>query len=346
MIVQRLDWIDALKSILIIIVIWGHLIQYYSGETEFWENSIWEIIYSFHMPLFIFISGYFFKNKPNLIESLKTKAIQLLLPGLTCAIILYIKSSHLNNIQLIDIKHIFESACMNLWYLKTLFICLLGGYIFFRFKVVSIITFILFWLFIRSGLYDYIEINLIYTLFTAIGGGNGLFFLLPFFILGYCFHHYNVYIKIKKDIYLISFFIMWYILMQFFNGLDTIYFASPKWFSNNTLFYEEIIRTIYRDSVALFAILFLFILFKKYYNSAYTNLTINKVFEEIGKNTLGIYIFQYLIIEMNLFNLPFLKICQNPFICIIHSILITLIFNQAVKYIQIYKRFSTLLIGG
>lgn len=127
MIVQRLDWIDALKSILIIIVIWGHLIQYYSGETEFWENSIWEIIYSFHMPLFIFISGYFFKNKPNLIESLKTKAIQLLLPGLTCAIILYIKSSHLNNIQLIDIKHIFESACMNLWYLKTLFICLLGG---------------------------------------------------------------------------------------------------------------------------------------------------------------------------------------------------------------------------
>lgn len=344
MTIQRLDWIDALKSILIIMVIWGHLIQYYSGKTEFWETSIWKIIYSFHMPLFIFISGYFFKNKSNLLHTLEIKTTQLLLPGLTCAIILYIKNTSFNHIQLIDIKHIFESASLNLWYLKTLFICLLGGYIFFRFKILCIILFTIFWLFIRLGFYDYIEINLIYTLLTTIGGGNGLFFLLPFFILGYCFHHYDI--KIEKNIYLISSFFMWYILMQFFDGLDTIYFASPKWFSNNILFYEEIIKTIYRDSVALFAVLFLFILFKKYYNLAHIPPIINKFIEEIGKNTLGIYIFQYLIIEMNLFNVPFFAICQNPFICIIHSILIVLILNKAVKYTQTYKRLSTLLIGG
>ena len=52
--------IDIAKGIGIILVVWGHVIQVSAGEGNFdyWGNSIFEIIYSFHMPLFIFLSGF------------------------------------------------------------------------------------------------------------------------------------------------------------------------------------------------------------------------------------------------------------------------------------------------
>jgi fucose 4-O-acetylase-like acetyltransferase len=62
---KRLEWIDVLKGITIYLVIIGHVIQYGNGKTyldteSFWDNYIFQFIYSFHMPLFIFLSGFCF----------------------------------------------------------------------------------------------------------------------------------------------------------------------------------------------------------------------------------------------------------------------------------------------
>lgn len=52
---NRIAYIDALRGFAILLVIVGHLIQFnYSSGIE---NPIFNIIYSFHMPLFFFISG-------------------------------------------------------------------------------------------------------------------------------------------------------------------------------------------------------------------------------------------------------------------------------------------------
>ena len=52
---NRIVYIDALRGFAILLVIVGHLIQFnYSSGIE---NPIFNIIYSFHMPLFFFISG-------------------------------------------------------------------------------------------------------------------------------------------------------------------------------------------------------------------------------------------------------------------------------------------------
>ena len=50
---------DNIKAMLIILVVVGHLLELFlkSGNVK----TIYKIIYSFHMPLFIFISGYFAK---------------------------------------------------------------------------------------------------------------------------------------------------------------------------------------------------------------------------------------------------------------------------------------------
>ena len=51
---NRISFIDQLKGITILLVVIGHLIEHNAGR----DNFLWTFIYSFHMPLFMFISGY------------------------------------------------------------------------------------------------------------------------------------------------------------------------------------------------------------------------------------------------------------------------------------------------
>lgn len=59
---QRDDSFDNLKGFLIFFVVFGHLIQFTRGKTEPWIGYLYTAIYLFHMPLFVFISGYFSKR--------------------------------------------------------------------------------------------------------------------------------------------------------------------------------------------------------------------------------------------------------------------------------------------
>ncbi|UKK67581.1 acyltransferase family protein [Prevotella communis] len=54
---KRLIWADSLKGWLIILVVLGHAIQYTVGNGS--ESChLWSLIYSFHMPAFVAISGF------------------------------------------------------------------------------------------------------------------------------------------------------------------------------------------------------------------------------------------------------------------------------------------------
>ena len=53
---------DNIKIILIFLVVFGHLINVVYTEKPFIIQIIWIIIYTFHMPLFVLISGYFSKG--------------------------------------------------------------------------------------------------------------------------------------------------------------------------------------------------------------------------------------------------------------------------------------------
>lgn len=60
--------IDTVKGFLVLCVILGHLI----GSLKISGGPIWNFIYTFHMPLFIHISGYFSRrNKPNVSALIK-----------------------------------------------------------------------------------------------------------------------------------------------------------------------------------------------------------------------------------------------------------------------------------
>ena len=75
---ERINWIDLLKGFGILLVIYGHNLPYL-------ENYI----YSFHMPLFFFISGLMHPNKINF-EVIKKRAKQILAPYFLWSFLLFL----------------------------------------------------------------------------------------------------------------------------------------------------------------------------------------------------------------------------------------------------------------
>ncbi len=74
---KRLDWIDQLKGFTIFLVVYGH--NYPILE---------KYIYSFHMPLFIIISGFFFPDKTNLYD-IKKRFKNIIVPYFIWAFFLF-----------------------------------------------------------------------------------------------------------------------------------------------------------------------------------------------------------------------------------------------------------------
>lgn len=84
---KRDPYFDSLKFILICLVVFGHILEY-SGIADQLSFKVYTFIYTFHMPLFIFISGFFSKNMTW--EKLK-KSFKTLIPAyLIFQTILYI----------------------------------------------------------------------------------------------------------------------------------------------------------------------------------------------------------------------------------------------------------------
>lgn len=57
----RDSFIDFVRGVAIFLVLWGHSIQYFSYDTfDYFADRMFAYIYSFHMPLFMCLSGYVF----------------------------------------------------------------------------------------------------------------------------------------------------------------------------------------------------------------------------------------------------------------------------------------------
>lgn len=81
---MMVKWVNIAKGIAIFLVVYGHVIDGLadSGYTFASYEVQHGIIYSFHMPLFFFLSGLFFDNmlKRELLTVIKSRALSLLYP--------------------------------------------------------------------------------------------------------------------------------------------------------------------------------------------------------------------------------------------------------------------------
>lgn len=134
---MRLRSIDILKLFAMFLVIWGHCVQFFL-TSHYLDEPAYIYIYSFHMPLFIMISGLFVRRLPFDTQDnhsriaewqeggkyLLVKARQLLLPCVTWGLLM----SAANQLQPLLTgteagMPLWRTLWTNFWFLKSLFVC-------------------------------------------------------------------------------------------------------------------------------------------------------------------------------------------------------------------------------
>ena len=125
-ITNRKYFIDLLKTFAILLVIFGHIIQQFQPN-NYKENIMFTIIYSFHMPLFMLLSGYFFEDKleniqnlQNLVVIFKNKFMQLILPIILWTIIIVVCEYLIYQRMDFFVNEFISSF----WFLRCLFLCI------------------------------------------------------------------------------------------------------------------------------------------------------------------------------------------------------------------------------
>ena len=154
---------DNIKFILIILVVLGHILEEIS--TTGFMGVIRSVIYSFHMPLFVFISGYFSRMSKRKTER---AFAEYLIPFFIFNTIYTMTIQGVLKVNIFLPQYAF-------WYLLSLFFWNISIDYIYKFKPIIIVSFILG---IYCGLFG--NIDRVFSLSRTI-----CFF--PFFILGYSF---------------------------------------------------------------------------------------------------------------------------------------------------------------
>lgn len=259
--------IDALKAFAIYLVVLGHFIQY--SVKNFDENLLFKLIYSFHMPLFIFISGYLsYREKGIDIKYLKRRFLTLLIPYFSWMVV----SSIINVIDTNDgffssIIRIFLYPDNGLWFLWVLFwMHILFYCCSFLSKKYLLPLMCLSYLLIRIVIYVLKIENVL--------GVNLLSYLFLYFIFGF------VAVKYKNFADLI--FKSWYFALPFFLFMACFWQRIGMLSFDNYLINSKLIISIYKIIVATLGIITSVGVFREIKS-------FNKYIIYTGENSIAIY---------------------------------------------------------
>lgn len=288
---QRDPYWDIIKGFTILLVIIGHSIQYHNGETYYeqglyWANPIFKFIYSFHMPLFMLISGYFCVKsiqKYNVHDFVKNKTQSLLLPILSYSLIITGYEWSTSGFSIMEFFHNFFA---NLWFLWAVWLSSLTLYAFKKknisYKIAYVGTFVVmllvpdFW------------VSFAYAKFT-----------FPAFLLGAIVAENNEKYNFAANRWeiLITLFIAFLILLPFYNHSCYVYTTKCSlWKKHGWDIPLQVVIDTYRTIIGLVGSMLLLLLMK-WITKKWHSLYVWKILSYVGQHTLGIYIFSSLIYD-------------------------------------------------
>jgi polysaccharide biosynthesis protein PslL len=132
---QRVGYVDIAKGIGIILVVMGH------NDFALISPFAHKFIYSFHMPMFFFISGMFLKPDLPFWNFLKNRFNRVLKPFLAILLLIYFANLSFSKISMVIasrrlLKAMYGSGhyidWVQLWFLPHLFVVSLFAYLFFK----------------------------------------------------------------------------------------------------------------------------------------------------------------------------------------------------------------------
>lgn len=197
---ERNSLLDLLKWFAILLVVIWHSIQY-TQNTDFDNNFLFRIIYSFHMPLFMFISGWLsYETFDGSIHKLYKRFYWLIVPFFSWFIISFLFTCFLSLLKgdifpnfLFSFKKLLISPDVGLWFLLVLF---LNYFILFLSSKISpkreeLVVFII---------YLALNIFLHFTKLNYLGIGLVCWHLL-FYLFGYVVNKYRITVKMGWNIW-------------------------------------------------------------------------------------------------------------------------------------------------
>lgn len=285
---KRDDFIDTIKGLLMILVVLGHVI----GSFQDCQLNVYlrNFIYLFHMPLFVFLSGYF-----NKIEKTKTSIISLLE---TYFIFQTIYIGFDFNI----FSYILYPNWI-LWYIFSLILWKIATYALKdildqHIKIIMIISIIL------SLLVGFTKLGYIFSL-------SRFFVFYPFFLWGYSIRKMSAINNIKDakhGIYILIIAIIAIFLSRIDFDLTYITHGSHPYVDKNDLIYR---------------IIFMFVAY--ILSCAVINLTkTNKILSYIGANSLVFYLYHGLLVRIIQYYIKTYELPTNTFFIILYTLLIVI----------------------
>lgn len=132
---MRLGYIDIAKGIGILLVVMGH------NDFLLLSPFLFKLIYSFHMPLFFFMSGLFFKPEISFRELLRRRFDSVLRPYIFTILLIFFATVSFTKVDFaIAISRLFKAVYGNgyyldwvqLWFLPQLFAVSIFAFLFFK----------------------------------------------------------------------------------------------------------------------------------------------------------------------------------------------------------------------
>lgn len=333
---NRIGYIDLVKAVAILLVVWGHIIQ--QGVVNCWhENTVISIIYSFHMPLFFIVSGMFMGKSFSLSfgELIKKRGIQLLIPAFVTATILTI-------IKCIVSNKLSISFCLSWfkeyipWFLMTLFICSMVIYIAIRIFRRDWLACVMSTLLLLIIPYDHI---------VPVVNSYLIFIWIGYFIMKYM----NVFMNnIYKLLPLCI--ILFVILFQYWDPSYMVINTKSIMFNVESGTYiflkHNFIIWVYRLVIGLCGSLSVFIFSKLAYDKWSIFRTEKVAF--VGMNTLGIYVLQiygehYFFSKLGYESVP--HIIRDAILLPLTAIAVVCVISILIYWIRKNKLLSVLFLG-
>lgn len=261
------------------------------GTFDFFEDSAFKMIYSFHMPLFMLLSGYVSywgcdKKLINIIiKRLRGVGIPLLAWGTVDFIVVSISASTFN-------VRTWIHSIVGIWFLWAV-LCS------------SIIVAIIHKLPVNT-LLKYSIMILSTELFVKMPGGTLSGFVYPYFIIGYAMNEWNLfankaYRKVIQPICVI----MWIVLLLFYKKESYIYVSGLTWKIKEIGLLGQIEIDLYRYAIGLVGCIAVIGMLEILYNRMVQKdckqskqvIEFLGIIERFGLHTLEIYVLQRIVLE-------------------------------------------------
>lgn len=347
---KRIVFLDVLKAIAIFLVVWGHSMQNLTTDKSYWEyDACIQVIYSFHMPLFMMISGFFSTSllKRGLWDVIKKSFIRLIVPSVTwhigVSVLLFVvvtlASSHIDWNKLQSIALASFSA---FWFLKALFLvqifsCLFA-YLFRKYKSILAIS---------GGV---ISIFVLICFLPVAINFVCWFSMLPFYLLGLMVRQYAEKCEEYEQLLMWACLSIFLVLVCIWPHVTFDIYSNPIACS-----WDSLLAFLKRTLVGSAGSLFCYFALKRLLARSTRHYP---RIEAVGTMTLGIYIIQRYIVERGavhlggqmdalLSSISFVSrtILYDLFITPAFSLVVIAISYWLILRIRTNKKLKTLLLG-